>query len=113
MVRLVAPDGTVIVQYCALPAAPETPLTGVPFCSSLPPGVPGSPGSPPPPPAASTAALALTMPAPIGCEGVDGNARAVLLIRASTCAGVLAGLDTDWISATTPATCGAAIEVPL
>src|SRR5687768_3980268 len=68
---------------------------------------------PPPPPAASTAALALTMPLPIGCDGVDGNARAELFSKASICAGVLAGLDTDWTRATTPATCGAAIEVPL
>src|SRR5688500_11773483 len=68
---------------------------------------------PPPPPAASTAALALAMPLPIGCDGGDGNARADLLSNASTCAGVKAGLATDWISATTPATCGVAIEVPL
>ena len=37
---------------------------------------------------------------------------AVLFSNASTCAGVFGVADTDWISATTPATCGVAIEVP-
>src|SRR5690348_10405110 len=63
--------------------------------------------------AASTAALALRMPAPIGCEGVLGNARAVDLINASICAGVFGVGATACISATTPATCGVAIDVPL
>ncbi|MNR57617.1 hypothetical protein D3C85_1784350 [compost metagenome] len=62
---------------------------------------------------ASTTALALRMPGPIGCDGVDGNAVTLPLISASTCAGVFGVVATDWISATTPATCGVAIEVPL
>lgn len=33
--RLTAPDGTLIVQNCWLPVAPEIPVTGTPFCSSL------------------------------------------------------------------------------
>ena len=68
---------------------------------------------PPPPPAASTAALASAMPAPIGCEGVDGNGRAELFSSASTWAGVFGVAETAWINATTPATCGVAIDVPL
>ncbi len=69
--------------------------------------------APPPPPAASTAARACRMPAPIGCEGVDGKARALLLRVDSTCAGVSGVAATDCINATTAATCGVAIEVPL
>src|SRR5688500_14733194 len=68
---------------------------------------------PPPPPAASTAALAWRMPVPIGCDGVDGNARAVFLMIVSTSAGVFGVAETAWMSAITPATCGVAIEVPL
>ena len=63
--------------------------------------------------AADTAALASMMPAPQPPEHDPGSGRAVLLMMLSTCAG-LSGLGaTDCISATTPATCGAAIEVPL
>ena len=35
-VRLVAPAGTVIVQNCWLPVAPEMPVTGTPGVSTLP-----------------------------------------------------------------------------
>jgi hypothetical protein len=34
--RFDAPDGTFIVQNCWLPVAPESPVTGTPFCSTLP-----------------------------------------------------------------------------
>src|SRR5687768_15023675 len=68
---------------------------------------------PPPPPAASTAALASAMPAPISCGGVDGNGRAALFSNAAACAGVFGVAETACIKATTPATCGVAIEVPL
>ena len=47
------------------------------------------------------------------CDGVTGNARAELFSSASTCAGVFGVAETAWISATTPATCGVAIDVPL
>ena len=50
-------------------------------------------------------------PQPSACGQVTGKARAVLLITPSTAAGALG--DTLCISAATPATCGAAIEVPL
>ena len=52
------------------------------------------------------------MPAPMGCDGVDGNGVAVDLMIDSTCAGVSGVGATDCIRATTPATCGVAIEVP-
>src|SRR5262245_21543341 len=61
---------------------------------------------------ARTAAAALTMPVPIGCEGATGNGVAVDLSRFSICAGESACVDAERTSATTPATCGAAIEVP-
>src|SRR3954463_4370239 len=64
-----------------------------------------------PPIAASTAALAFTMPEP-HCEHVAGNGRAVLCRMDVTWSGVSVGL-TDNINATTPDTCGVAIEVPL
>src|SRR5262245_10025242 len=64
-----------------------------------------------PPSAASTAALAFTMPAP-HCEQVAGKARAVLCRIEVTWSGVSVPL-TDNINATTPATCGVAIDVPL
>src|SRR5262245_9097340 len=64
-----------------------------------------------PPMAASTAALAFTMPEP-HCEQVAGNARAVLCRICVTWSGVSVGF-TDSISATTPETCGVAIDVPL
>ncbi len=34
--RLVAPAGTLMVQNCWLPVAPEIPLTGTPLVSTLP-----------------------------------------------------------------------------
>ena len=37
MFRSVAPAGTSIVQYWALEAAPEMPVTGTPLASTLPP----------------------------------------------------------------------------
>ena len=51
----------------------------------------------------------------IGCppEQAPGSARAVLLRIDSISAGVFGVVARDCISATTPATCGAAIEVPL
>jgi len=62
---------------------------------------------------ASVAASALTMPVPrLGLCG-EANGEAVFLIVASTCAGVRSVPGLDCISATTPATNGAAIEVPL
>ncbi|MNW00761.1 hypothetical protein D3C71_1962980 [compost metagenome] len=84
-------------------------MTGTLFCSTLP--VPGL--GLVPPSAAVTAASASTMPAPQPPEQAPGNGRAVLLSRLSMAAGLSAAGATDWISATTPATCGAAIEVPL
>src|SRR5690554_4516074 len=108
--RLVAPAGTLNVYRRSLPAAPESAVTGTSFCSSPSPG-PGS-GSPPPMTAA-TAAWALMMPAPQPPEHEPGNVRAVLLRIDSTWAGVSGEEAADCISATTPATCGAAIEVPL
>src|SRR2546423_9471718 len=62
------------------------------------------------PPAASTAALASTMPAP-HCEQVAGNGRADDFSLAATSSGVSDAFF-DSISATTPATCGVAIDVP-
>src|SRR2546421_4307720 len=62
------------------------------------------------PPAASTAALASTMPAPQP-EQVAGNGRAVAFSLAATSSGVSDGFF-DSINATTPATCGVAIDVP-
>src|SRR5687768_9861000 len=72
--------------------------------------VPGGSGGTPPM-AASTAALALTMPEP-HCEQVAGNGRAVLCRRLVTWSGVSVGF-TDSINATTPETCGVAMDVPL
>ena len=72
--------------------------------------VPGG-GGVVPPMAASTAALAFTMPEP-HCEQVAGKARAVLCRMDVTWSGVSVGF-TDSISATTPDTCGVAIDVPL
>ena len=66
----------------------------------------------PPPATAATAAAALTMPLPMAGLCVAGNARNVLFSVLSTCAGVSGVVATDCISATTPATCGDAIEVP-
>ena len=66
-----------------------------------------------PPCAATTAPSALAMPAPHPPEHVPGNWRAVLFRRLSTCAGVSGDGAAACISATTPATCGAAIDVPL
>jgi hypothetical protein len=63
-----------------------------------------------PPIAAFTAASASMMPEP-HCEQVAGNGRAVLCRMDSTWSGVSVGL-TDSISATTPTTCGVAIDVP-
>ncbi|ATB57524.1 hypothetical protein CKU38_00995 [Xanthomonas citri pv. fuscans] len=60
-----------------------------------------------------TAPAALTMPAPQPPEQAPGNGRAVFFSSVSTAAGVSGRLATDCTSATTPATCGAAIEVPL
>src|SRR5262245_29844233 len=68
--------------------------------------------------AISTAALASTMPTPIGTGGAtdDGKLRAVLVSTWRTSAGDSAGCPAAtavlWISAATPATCGAAIDVP-
>src|SRR5690348_14945166 len=73
--------------------------------------VPGGSGGVVPPMAASTAALALTMPEP-HCEHVAGKARAVLCRMDVTWSGVSVGF-TDNMSATTPDTCGVAIDVPL
>ncbi len=84
-----------------------SPLTGTPSCSVLPLGG----VLPPPPSAAVTAALASSRPAPQPCE--QEKLAAVLLMVLSTCAGVSGLGATDCISATTPATCGVAIEVPL
>src|SRR5512145_1985095 len=72
--------------------------------------VPGGGGGGPPS-AASTAALAFTIPEP-HCEQVAGNARAVLCRRVVTWSGVSVAF-TERISATTPATCGVAMDVPL
>src|SRR4051812_19209027 len=63
-----------------------------------------------PPSAASMAALAFTMPEP-HCEHVAGKGRAVLCRMDVTWSGVSVGL-AESISATTPTTCGVAIEVP-
>ncbi len=73
--------------------------------------VPGGSGGVVLPSAASTAALALTMPEP-HCEHVAGKARAVLCRMDVTWSGVSDGF-TDSMSATTPETCGVAIDVPL
>src|SRR5689334_23683458 len=65
--------------------------------------------------ATSAAFSALTTPVPRVFHGDwvrGGNGFAVHLIRSSTCAGVLGFGAIDWISAATPATCGADIEVP-
>ncbi len=111
--RLLAPDGTCSVYTTSLPLAADRPVTGTPFVRVLSPGLPGSPGSPPPPPpAAATAALASTMPAPHPPEQLPGSARAVSLRICSTCAGLRVPPAAACISATTPATCGAAMEVP-
>src|SRR6478736_3798771 len=72
--------------------------------------VPGG-GGVVPPMAAVTAALASTMPDP-HCEHVAGKGRAVLCRMDSTWSGVSEGF-TDSINATTPDTCGVAIDVPL
>src|SRR6186713_418579 len=69
--------------------------------------VPGGSGGVVPP----TAALAFTMPEP-HCEHVAGKARAVLCRMDVTWSGVSVGF-TDNISATTPDTCGVAMDVPL
>ena len=53
------------------------------------------------------------MPAPHPPEHVPGNGRAVFFRMVSTCAGVSGDGAADCINATTPATCGAAIDVPL
>ena len=50
--------------------------------------------------------------AAIGLSLLPGNARSVLFRMLSTCAGVSGVVRTACISATVPATCGAAIEVP-
>src|SRR6185503_13275906 len=63
-----------------------------------------------PPMAALTAASASTMPEP-HCEHVAGNARAVLCRMEVTWSGVSVDF-TDSINATTPTTCGVAIDVP-
>ncbi len=60
-----------------------------------------------------TAPAALTMPAPQPPEQAPGNGRAVFFNSVSTAAGVNGRDAADCTSATTPATCGAAIEVPL
>src|SRR5690606_18086613 len=65
-----------------------------------------------PPMAAATAASASTMPAPQPPLQLPGSGRAVCLSTASTWAGVSGVGAAACISATTPATCGAAIEVP-
>ena len=62
------------------------------------------------PAAASTAALASTRPAPQSVQ-VLGKARALAFRRVSTSSGVSAEFLAS-ISATTPATCGVAMEVP-
>jgi len=62
---------------------------------------------------ASVAASALAMPVPMVGFWVEANGEAVLLMICSTCAGLRSGLGLDCISATMPATNGAAIEVPL
>lgn len=60
---------------------------------------------------ALTAAVALTMPLPQPTAQALGKARAVVFSSTSTSSGVKVGLRAS-ISAATPATCGAAIEVP-
>src|SRR6266850_3044915 len=60
---------------------------------------------------AVTAATALTIPLPVVSGEPNGNAVAVPFKRAFTCAGVSVGLPSS-ISATTPVTTGAAIDVP-
>ena len=84
-------------------------MTGTLFCSTVP--VPGF--GLVPPSAAVTAASASTMPAPHPPLHAPGNARAVFFSNVSIAAGVNAVGATDCTSATTPATCGAAIDVPL
>src|SRR5690606_21734844 len=103
--RFVAPEGTSRVKRSSVPDEPDRSVTGTPFCSSPSPG----PG-PPPPPAAATAAAASTMPTPQP-EQLAGKGRAVLFSRLSTPSGVSA-LFTLSTSAATPATCGAAMDVP-
>ena len=73
--------------------------------------VPGGSGGVVFPSAASTAALALTMPEP-HCEQVDGNGRAVLCRMEVTWSGVSVDFAAS-MSATTPDTCGVAMDVPL
>lgn len=63
-----------------------------------------------PPATARTAAAASTRPAPQPEQDPDAG-RAVCFRIASICAGVSEGF-ADFMSAATPATCGAAIEVP-
>ena len=101
--------GTTRVKDCSLPLAPDRPVTGTPSASEPPP--PGG-GSTTPPAAAATAAAASTMPLPIGWSIETGNARSVSLRAASTSAGLKGDGATACIIATTPATCGEAIEVP-
>ena len=62
------------------------------------------------PVAASTAARAFTMPAP-HCEQALGKCRVVLCKRKVTSSGLSVGF-TESIKATTPDTCGVAIDVP-
>ena len=52
------------------------------------------------------------MPPPMGWSIETGNARSVSLRIASTADGDSGDAATDCIIATTPATCGEAIEVP-
>ena len=61
--------------------------------------------------APSTAAGTLRMPLPQPCGQATGIVRAVCLMMASMTAGAVSV--SDCITATAPATCGAAIEVPL
>src|SRR6478735_3813448 len=72
--RPVAPEGTARVKVCSLAAAPAMPVLATPLVSTV-------VGGGVVPLTASSTALALRMPVPIGCDGVDGNAVTSPLIR--------------------------------
>src|SRR5690606_36834462 len=108
--RLRAPPGTLNVYRLSLPDAPERPGTGTPFCRPPSPGPGSGPGSASPPPPPSKRAQSNRLGGRAGAPSTPVVALA--MIAFSTWAGVAPGLLARYRAAT-PATCGAAIEVPL